>query len=223
MADAPPHPTALLYSEALLRLGVPHAFTTRHIERDDAAATLGFEPDRLVTVRQVHGSAVSTPGQRLAEADAVVVDRPGEAAAVRVADCAAILLAGRGGSVVAAVHAGWRGIVAGVIGRAVAAMGGAEAAAIGPCIGVEHFEVGQEVAERFEPALVRHDLGPKPHVDLPAAVHRQLHDAGVQTIDTLPACTYAEPERFFSHRRDVTHGGMPQTGRQAAVIGIAAR
>jgi YfiH family protein len=184
-------------------------------------------------VHQVHGDAVVVirPGQpwpeRDPQADAMVSDDPGVLLAVRVADCAPILLASADGRVVGAVHAGWRGTIAGVLTRAIDAMRslGAKdlAAAIGPCIGPGAFEVGPEVAEQF----ARHfgpGLADRPHpasagkalVDLPAALAAQLRQAGVARIDADAPCTFADAGRFFSHRRDAG-----RTGRLVGVIGCA--
>ncbi|MEZ6194036.1 MAG: laccase domain-containing protein [Phycisphaerales bacterium] len=94
-------------------------------------------------------------------------------------------------------------------------------AAIGPCIGAEHFEVGPEVVEAFDSAglgsVVMRDGYAKPHIDLAAAVAHQLQQAGVSAehIDRTDRCTYAREDEFFSHRRD--HG---RTGRQAALIAV---
>jgi hypothetical protein len=125
------------------------------------------------------------------------------------------------------VHAGWRGIVAGVVPHAVAAVGGDLLAAIGPCISAEHFEVGEEVATAFEEAglgsAISRRPGPKPHIDLRAAVRQQLIAADVhdRDIDTTTACTYGDAADYFSHRRDVAHQHLPTTGRMAAVIAPA--
>ena len=93
-------------------------------------------------------------------------------------------------------------------------------AAIGPCISVRRFEVGEEVAERFDPRFVRRDLGSRPHVDLRAAVHSLLHDLGAKTIDTTDRCTAEHESDFFSYRRDVTQRQLDSTGRMASVIGL---
>jgi len=160
------------------------------------------------------------------EADALVTTVPNVLLTVRVADCVPILLASEDGQWVAAVHAGWRGIVAGIIGKAIRALGEAGVlpaqliAAIGPAISCPHFEVGPEVAVAFTRAGLSGAVydaaepGGKPHLDLPCAVQFQLSSAGVPVIDTAPLCTFARADEFFSHRRD--HG---VTGRLAAVIG----
>ena len=188
-----------------------------------------------VEVKQVHGAAVWVPPAKpikpheAPEADAIVTDRPGKLLTVRVADCVPVLLASADGSVVAAVHAGWRGLVAGVVGEAIGVMrerfgieAGSMRAAIGPAIGVGHFEVGEDVAEAFIKAdlgrAVDRTLGAKPHVSLADAAVMQLLDAGLRAegIDGSDCCTYRDADEFFSHRRDE---GV--TGRMAAVIATA--
>ncbi|MEM6551446.1 MAG: polyphenol oxidase family protein [Planctomycetota bacterium] len=226
---------SLLTSPALTALSIPHAFTTRHIpppaNLDHALQQLDLDPNRCVTAHQVHGCAVSHPDARLAEADAIVVTTAGHAAAIRIADCVPVLLACHTDTqtlAVAAAHAGWRGLVAGVLREAVHALNADHpdasiTAAVGPCISVQHFEVSPAVANHFDPAHVQHDLPPdhaKPHVDLRAAAQAQLLAAHVTTIDHVPGCTYAEPDRFFSHRRDVTHHHHDTTGRQYALIAM---
>ena len=146
---------------------------------------------------------------------------------VRVADCVPILLAGADGRTVAAVHAGWRGVVANIAEVAVAELCriGQTApenltAAIGPCISREAFEVGPEVAGEFLELFgqqVMDSSRARPHVDLRAAVGLQLLAAGVPAdqIDTTDRCTHRDRAEFYSHRRDA---GI--TGRLAAVIGV---
>lgn len=208
------------------------------IERHWAAVLRAIDRPRaeLVEVHQVHGAEalLVRPGQPThgtlppgtsTKADAIVTDDPVRAVAVRVADCAPVLLASSDGKVVAAVHSGWRGVISGIVAAAASRMrelGAApHLAAIGPCIGPEAFEVGPEVAEQFHAAfprpprpVVRPAPAPGKHlVDLPACLELQLRDLGVEHVDTIHACTYTDADRFFSHRRDK---GL--TGRMAAII-----
>jgi hypothetical protein len=200
-------------------------------------AAVGCAGRRVVEVHQVHGGDVrverghsrkgtadGAQDQGDPRADAIVTDDPSVIAAVRVADCAPVLLAEAGGRIVAAVHAGWRGVIAGVAGNAVRSMREMGAhdivAAIGPCIGPENFEVGDEVAREFwrvfgDRAPVRAGSAGKSFIDLPCALERQLVGAGVGEIDVLGRCTVGEPELFFSHRRD-----RGVTGRMVGVIGV---
>src|SRR5690606_1305350 len=119
-------------------------------------------------------------------------------------------LCDRQATVAAAVHSGWRGTVANIAARTVEALSSAGAApehllaAIGPCIEVDAFEVGEEVAEQFDPRFVTRTGYKKPHVDLLACVRAQLEAAGVPVnqIERVGACTHANPELYFSYRRD---------------------
>jgi hypothetical protein len=208
------------------------------IGRAVPAAAPGLERREIVEVHQVHGAGVCVvrrgePSARAAtghdvRADAIVTDDPGRLAAVRVADCTPVLVSSGDGRIVAAVHAGWRGVVGGVVGTAIDAMRamGAEpgkmAAAVGPCIGAGAFEVGPEVADEFRRVFgattvhVRPRGDGKAMVDLKGAIREQLLRAGVSAgrIDVLPHCTVRDAADFFSHRRE---RGM--TGRMVGIIG----
>jgi len=201
----------------------PAAVTENHRR---FAGALGVDPGSLYEVSQVHGALVREveEGERVlavreSEADALVIDPGRGAVAVRTADCVPILLGDVDTRHVAAVHAGWRGTVGGVIGAAVAVLAqhGATAAslvaAIGPHIRQDAFEVGEDVAREIAAAahgrdVVRRDL-PKPHVDLAMVVRAQLESLGVpaEAIDDVGGCTLSEPERFFSYRRDGQRSG----------------
>lgn len=186
-----------------------------------AALALPAEP---LWLRQVHGTACP-PAQALApeaEADATWSERPGQVLAVQTADCLPVLFAAAGGRAVAAAHAGWRGLLDGVLENTLAAMPVAAAdvhcwlgAAIGPCC----FEVGDEVRAAFAArgddvavAFVETGRG-KWLADLYALARGRLHAAGVRSIHGGGLCTACDRERFFSYRRD---GG--QTGRMATLI-----
>ncbi len=177
---------------------------------------------------QVHGPDVidvagdAMPGQK---ADALVTREPHRVLAIRVADCVPILISTDDGRTVAAVHAGWRGVIAGAVPNAIKIMKFEPEqmiAAIGPCIGFEAFEVGPEVLAEFQtafpaaPPIARYPDGSgKGTVDLRSAVRHQLLAAGLldENIDTTDRCTYRDAAEFFSHRRD---NGV--TGRMAALI-----
>jgi YfiH family protein len=197
---------------------------------------LGVERRVRSEVKQVHGAEVWEPPpapirpQEAPEADALMSDRPDKLLTVRTADCVPVLLSGPQGQAVAAVHAGWRGLVAGVVAAAVTRLGArfgvapeTLTAAIGPAIGVAHFEVGEEVAERFIEAglakAVDRSVGEKPHLALAEAALIQLLDAGAAAsqVDASDRCTYQDEAEFYSHRRDE---GV--TGRHAAVIAARA-
>jgi YfiH family protein len=198
-----------------------------------AAAALGVSVERVYYLSQVHGrGAVSLRGD---ESRAEVVTREGDAISslnehcavgVRIADCVPILLADTETGAVAAVHAGWRGIVAGVVEAGVEAVRRAAGSAaglvvaIGPHISVAAFEVSDDVAETLkacspDPGVVDRSYGPKPHVDLARIATAKLEALGVPraSIDRVGGCTFLEPERYFSFRRD-----GPRSGRHLAAI-----
>jgi YfiH family protein len=184
-------------------------------------------------VSQVHGGEVADATTACAAfecgvpADALVTDDPRRVVSVKYADCVPVLLATADGRKVAAVHAGWRGVVAGIVPTTVGRLTIAERpnllAAIGPCISFEAFEVGPEVLDAFvrllgpDAPIRRRDDG-KGHVDLRRAVRRQLIDCGLvaQRIDETDRCTFRDAGDFYSHRR-----GGPSTGRMAALISPA--
>lgn len=158
--------------------------------------------------RQVHGARVVVDSEEIEDADGQVATRPGVAPIVLVADCLPIALTGPGG--VAMLHAGWRGLAAGIVQEGVRALGGeGAAAAVGPGAGVCCYEAGDEVHAAFV------HLGPSVrrgrHADLRRVAALQLEAAGVARVQHVDLCTMCDG-RFFSHRRD---GGV--TGRQAGV------
>ncbi|MFP4061307.1 MAG: peptidoglycan editing factor PgeF, partial [Halochromatium sp.] len=150
-------------------------------------------------------------------ADASVAFGPGSVCVVMTADCLPILLCDAAGGVVAAVHAGWRGLAAGVIEATVRRMrrpAGQLLAWLGPAIGPEHFEVGDEVratfcAARAEAAMAfRRGVEGRWLADLGLLARQRLGALGVRWIGGGEHCTFAEPERFFSYRRDGVSGRM---------------
>lgn len=240
----------MLHAEALDRPTLRHAFFTREggvsrgiyaslncgfSSEDDPEAVranraralnaLGLAPDRLHTGKQVHGTNVITAHEPWPEpprtlADAVVTARPGLTVAVLTADCAPVLLADPEAGVVGAVHAGWRGALAGVLEAALAAMAalGASperiAAAIGPCIGQASYQVGPEYRAEFlaaDPASATFftpaDETGRCRFDLEGYVARRLHRAGIGLVEALGEDTVADPERYFSNRRTQQQGG----------------
>jgi YfiH family protein len=198
-------------------------------------AAIGCGGRRRVFVHQVHGACVVDPaiasatdtihgGQEIGRADAIVSDDASLILSVRTADCVPVLLASDNGCCVAAVHAGWRGVVANVVPAAVARFEDPRRvlATIGPSIGFDAFEVGAEVLAAFDgfpghQAFVRRRDDGKGNVDLRRAIERQLQDVGVIRIDSTDRCTVTHSDEFFSHRREA---GV--TGRMAALIGAVA-
>jgi YfiH family protein len=183
-------------------------------------AELPAEPSWLVQVHGVTVADLDGVGSQ-GPADAAITRRPGKVCAILTADCLPIVFTTDTGDRVAAAHAGWRGLAAGVIGATVRAMGVPPErliAWLGPAIGPAHFEVGAEVREAF----LRTDSGAgdafkatrtgKFMADLAMLARRQLKNLGVSRIHGGGDCTYAHTDRYFSHRRD----GV--TGRQATLI-----
>ena len=180
-------------------------------------------------VRQVHGEGVAVVGSRGRgvirgqEADALVTAEPGAPLAVLTADCAPVALASPEG-VVAAVHAGWAGLVAGVVERAVAVMRDLGATdvhgALGPCIHPECYEFGDPELDRVAGALgpsVRAVTGSgAPALDLPGAVRAALARAGAELVADEGMCTACAADRYYSHR------ARREPERQAMVVWRAA-
>ena len=183
-------------------------------------------PSEPAWLSQVHGVDVvdlDEAGDLLGppSADAAIAHDRGRVCTIMVADCLPVLFASRDGSRIGAAHAGWRGLAAGVLEKTVAALGvpGSQIAAwLGPAISREHFEVGDDVRDAFvsgdagaATAFVKNERG-KWQADLVALAKRRLAAVGVTDVSGGEWCTFAERERFFSHRRD------GKGGRMAALI-----
>lgn len=180
-------------------------------------------PAEPVWLEQVHGTEVVTLdgySDRVPRADAAVTRSPNVVLAIMVADCLPVLFAAEDGSVIAAAHAGWRGLAAGVLENTVAATGLAGAqlhAWLGPCIGLSYFEVGGEVREAFiaagdDPERFSVNARGQFQCDLPGLARDRLARLGVSRVEGGHWCTAADPVRFYSHRRD------QRTGRMAALL-----
>jgi len=192
-----------------------------------AAQYLGVAPHKILFLDQIHSAivlhATSTddqPSLRLTQGDGVVSGDPLVACAVRVADCAPVLLADRRSGAVAAIHSGWKStaqniVAAGV--QAVRSLAGSTVdivAAVGPHIEACCFEVGPDVAQTLARACSdQHVVVPgkrgRPHVDLRRVIHAQLVQAGVRPndIDHVRGCSVCDRVRFFSYRRDGARSG----------------
>jgi polyphenol oxidase len=173
------------------------------------------DPERLSLNRQVHGTTVrrASAGDRHERADGLWTDEPGVPMLKLTADCVPIAFAREDGVALALLHAGWRGLLEGIVGAGAAALGGTLRAAIGPAIGPCCYEVGEDVAAAFRDRFGAGVLRGR-HVDLSAAAERALRAAGVESVEHVDVCTSCRADLFFSHRRD---GG--RTGRQG-VIGV---
>lgn len=178
-----------------------------------------FLPAEPKWLNQAHGTTVVNAETitRPVEADASIATSPGCVSAVMIADCLPILFANRSGSVVAAAHAGWRGLAAGVIENTVRALDTPPQnllVYLGPAIGPSAFEVGNEVRDAFiavDPAAgyAFHPYKPgKWLADLFMLARQRLAKAGLLNVYGGGQCTYSDPARFFSHRRDKVSGRM---------------
>ena len=178
---------------------------------------MGADVDRLALNRQVHSATVrrAAAGERGAPGDGLWTDEPALPVLAMTADCLPIALvrAGDAPPAVAVLHAGWRGLLAGIVGEGVAALGGRVRAAVGPAIGPCCYEVGSDVAdpfaEAFGPGVVDGAM-----LDLWSSAEQALRAAGVDEVERHDLCTSCNPERFFSHRR---------TGKPRGVQGVIAR
>ncbi|MBX3505076.1 MAG: peptidoglycan editing factor PgeF [Parvibaculum sp.] len=222
---------------ASLNCGYGSDDATENVRENRArvAEKLSVEREKLLTVYQIHSPdvvAVTEPWtpDTAPQADAMVTATPGIALGILTADCAPVLFADKKARVIGAAHAGWKGALGGVLEATVEAMIrlGAErqdiAAAIGPCISQDAYEVGPEFRARFieadeanarwfEPSdKDRHGM-----FDLPGYVEARLEAADIGTVSVLGQCTYQDEKRFFSFRR-TTHRGEKDYGRQISAL-----
>ncbi|WP_428242502.1 peptidoglycan editing factor PgeF [Gynuella sp.] len=204
----------------------------RHVGDSEAAVTANRQRLLELTgvpvcwLNQVHGTGVvpASPENIGADADAAYVCMPEMAAGVMTADCLPVFLCHRNGNQAAVVHAGWRGLLAGVIESTVNKCGGAGSdwiAYLGPAIGPAAFEVGAEVRQAYISANTVHEKAFQPLptpgkylADIYQLARQNLQQLGIGLIYGGQSCTVTESERFFSYRRDHT------TGRMASLIWI---
>ncbi len=193
------------------RVGDDHAAVDENRRR--AAAAAGFDGEALVLARQLHGIDIleAAPGDAgvIGEADGLVARRPGSVVAILTADCAPVVLAGSSG--VAVLHAGWRGLVAGVVAAGVRALGDVAAAWVGPSIHACCYEVGPEVTDAFRREAL--PVAGEGRVDPGRAACVALRRAGVTRLTMSTECTSCSPG-YFSFRRDSV------TGRQGAFAAL---
>jgi YfiH family protein len=219
---------------ATLNCGVGSRDDRTAVGENRARATAHLGARALLSPYQVHGTTVLVVNEPWSgdrpKADALVTTTPGLAIGVLTADCAPILFADPAARVVGAAHAGWRGALAGIAAETIKGMEGLGAkrgrigAAVGPCIGLEAYEVGPE----FEAAFLAQDAGnarffarrgpgERPHFDLAGYVVHTLRECGVADVVSLNACTYASSEDFFSYRRSRVQDESDY-GRQISAI-----
>ena len=195
-------------------------------------------PAEPLWLKQIHGVAVSTPASRSAcsgtpfEADAAVTNIRNEVLAILTADCMPVLFASKGGEVIGAAHAGWRGLSGGVLENTLHEMLALSPGLrpkdivvwMGPAIGPTAFEVGEDVLQAFsnqDPSILSKAFRPnagsvgKYLANLYLLAEDRLRSLGVEQIDGGEFCTFNDPEKFFSYRRD------KETGRFASLIWIS--
>lgn len=197
--------------------------------------TLELTAQQVVTARQVHGAqiacvAIPQQGSSIPTTDGLIAREQGIALLLRFADCQPLLLYDAQRHAIGLVHAGWRGVMAGVVPSAVSALQRAFGcqpqdllACLGPSIGPCCYEVGADMVAHMEHAFGTHDglllrqSDGSLHFDLPAAVRRQLQDTGVQRIESSSLCTACRTDEFYSHRAEHGH-----TGRFAVLLALRA-
>jgi YfiH family protein len=210
-----------------------------HVSENRRRVRTALGVDHLVFATQVHGNnvlridAAAKGEQPAGEGDALMTDQPGLGLACQTADCTPILLFDPSNRAIAAIHSGWRSTVLNVIGQTVNAMAIAFGttpasliAAIGPSISAKNYRVGSEVADQFERQFSE-VTGPRDstggvQLDVGAACHQQLLDAGVADtkITRSPICTYDAESTLFSARRAHHQGQSGVFGGQAGIIAL---
>ena len=177
-------------------------------------------PQEPFWLQQTHSVRVTHAGTDN-NADGAYTAEPKQICVVMSADCLPILMCSKDGIEVAAIHAGWRGLAAGIISNGLAQFSCAAADVLvwlGPCIGPSAFEVGADVKAAFCAAQAqaeqafRQTASDRWHADLHLLAQQQLQSLGVEKIYADPSCTWTDAERFYSYRRD------GQTGRMASMI-----
>jgi YfiH family protein len=218
----------ILRSEIFAGLPMVHGFTTR------GYGNLGFgknpgdpevvenrrklfnEPELAgrihIQPRQVHSARAVTAADFVPgiEADAVFTNSNQHLLSILTADCVPILVYHPSG-VVAAIHAGWRGLYHEVIPRTLALIPAGSVAAVGPAIGVCCYEVSPELADEFEAKFGPDGIDrshSRPHLDLIRVAVKQVQTSGVEALEVAHLCTFCHPELFFSYRRDGSSGRM---------------
>jgi polyphenol oxidase len=212
-----------------LNLGFHTGDSPERVTENRRRAVAALEVPEFASSEQVHGADLvrvgdkragagfADPGEAITRSDALVVSRDRLPVAVLVADCLPIALASPSEGRLVAVHAGWRGLAAGIMARAAEAFDDASGvvAAIGPAIGPCHYEVGEDVAQAVassSPAgVVTERRNGRLFLDLAGTAARVLRDVGVGSVDRAGICTAHESQRFYSHRREGA------TGRQALI------
>lgn len=205
------------------------------INRARVAQDMGIAADKLVGIHQTHSADVviaTQPFDEKPKADGVVTTTQGLALAILTADCQPVLFADATAGVIGAAHAGWRGVVDGVLENTVETMVSLGAkrdtiqAVVGPCISQPAYEVGQEFLEefmdrdsRYSRFFVNGTTAGKYQFDLPAFGVNALRSAGIKNAEWIKACTYSDADLFYSYRR-TTHRGEADYGRLISTISL---
>jgi polyphenol oxidase len=220
---------------ATLNTGLENGDLIENVQenRRRISATLGFDAKKLITTRQIHSPNVIVVDQpfegAFPEADGLITTTPDLLIGVMTADCVPVLLSTAKGDMVAAVHAGWRGAIAGVLENTFEKMktlGGIDIrAALGPCIWQDTYEVSQEFYDNLQDLPSFFKPGNRLNhwqFDLPGYVIYRLQQAGLRHIETSPVNTFTDSARFFSCRRR-TILGQARFGNGLSGIGIVSK
>ena len=231
--------SAGIYASLNGGLGSRDAYDHVGENRRRMAAAIGVASERFVTCYQIHSPTVvvaETPWTRenAPRADALVTRMPGLSIGVTTADCGPVLFADARAGVVGAAHAGWKGALTGVLEstldamEALGAKRGCIHVALGPMIRQPNYEVGPEFLQRFAAEDTDSEKFFRPaerpdHAmfDLAGYIAARITRAGVDQLEDLGNCTYADPDRFFSFRR-ATHRGEQDYGRHVNAIALVA-
>ena len=210
---------------ASLNLGLRSGDDIEAVKENRARVIAALEIPPFACVRQKHGPRIVRagpsrkgagfldPDEALGDADGIVTTSKGVPIAVLTADCVPVALADPATGRLSVLHAGWRGVAAGILPAALRAYPNPAdvRAVIGPAIGPDHYEVGEDVAlavsAATERGAVTSKVGSSLRLDLPATIARILREGGVTKVERAEECTACLPKRFYSHRRDGEGGG----------------
>ncbi|WP_371397338.1 peptidoglycan editing factor PgeF [Fretibacter rubidus] len=205
--------------------------------RRRVARALGTSEPQLQSLSQIHSRDVliiDSPTREQPKADGLVTKTPGLGISALSADCAPVLFADTKAGVIGSAHAGWRGALSGVTDAVIDAMESVGAtrkdihAVIGPCIHIDHYQVGPDFRDAFikddsdnsryfDPGPTRDDGSESYYFSLLGYLTTRLSNAGVERIGWSMDCTYALPEQYFSYRYN-THNGISDYGRNISAI-----
>ncbi|KQA25404.1 polyphenol oxidase [Vibrio metoecus] len=213
--------TRLLYQGLNLgmHVGDDPALVLRNRQSLVEASTMPSSP---IWLNQTHSTVVlnvDAPTEQVLDADGLITSTPKVVCSAMTADCLPVLMTNRTGTQVAAVHAGWRGLLNGIVEQTAARMSGDVMVWLGPAIGAQVFEVGEDVFAAFvaHHPQAEHAFTPRAQqgkwlADMSQLVKLRLQELGIEQVFDSGLCTYQDADRFYSYRRD----GV--TGRQAAFI-----